>query len=95
MPSLVHTYSKNYELFLYNSCVTMYPVFHMATLVRKGYIAASDDHVMCRYLLLVFSNVLCCYNLLISKSYISYLGNGSTGIHFAILYSFLYVEIIP
>lgn len=67
----------------------MYPVFYMAALVRKGYIAVSDDYMMCRYFLLVFSTVLCCCNLLISESYISYLGNGNTDIHFAILYSFI------
>lgn len=40
------TYTKkNYVLFIWNSNLALYPVFYMATIVRKGYIAASDDYM--------------------------------------------------
>lgn len=40
------TYTKkNYVLFIWNSNLPLYPVFYMATIVRKGYIAASDDYM--------------------------------------------------
>lgn len=45
MQILVPTLKKNYVLFIWNSNLALYPVFYVATIVRKGYIVASDDYM--------------------------------------------------